>query len=159
MKNKRGFTLIELLLAVFVLSVIISLSIPNFSKSFKRLELKRTAEDIVYLVRWAQSRAVHEGVEYKLVFIDDARSYQVLRGEVSEGQHSQNFSSISSHMGRVFKIPISVKVDDTQVVKIYPDGTLDKVRLRLQGQDENSLLISSMEQRGKMFILEENHES
>ncbi|MBF0490281.1 MAG: prepilin-type N-terminal cleavage/methylation domain-containing protein [Candidatus Omnitrophica bacterium] len=158
MRNSLAFTLVELLMVMVIVSIIVALSVPNFSKSFKRLELKKTAGDIVYVVRWAQSRAMTEHVDYKLVFVNDLRGYQVLRGDSTEGQTNQAFSLVSTSMGRVFVIPDSVTIDHNQTINIYCDGTLDKARIRLFN-DQESVILSTMEQRGHMFILEDTHES
>ena len=71
MNNNKAFTLIEMLLVLIILSVIVGLTVPNFGKSVNTFELKKTANDIVYLVRWAQSRAINENVNYQLAFLND----------------------------------------------------------------------------------------
>jgi len=159
MKNKLAFTLIELLIVLVILSVIAGLSIPNFSKNFGHFELKKTAEDIVYLVRWAQLRAVNDKVNYQLVFFNDPQSYRILRAETSNRVNTSDFIPLASHMGRIFKIPDSVKVkNDVKSLMIHPDGTLDKVRIHLTGQG-GGLILSSLEQRGNLFIIEDSDES
>jgi prepilin-type N-terminal cleavage/methylation domain-containing protein len=158
MKNNQGFTLIELLMVVLILSVMVGLSAPNFSKSFQRLELKKTAQDIVHAIRWAQSKAATDNKDYQLVFLNDSRSYQVLRADSSQNAYNKKFIAIPIQMGRVFKIPRSLTIKNAQNITIYSDGTLDKVRIDLEGQKEK-LIISTAEQRGNIFILEEDHES
>jgi prepilin-type N-terminal cleavage/methylation domain-containing protein len=158
MRNKAAFTLIELLTVIVILSVMVGLSVPNFSKSFSRMELKKTASNIAYLVRWAQARAVNENLKYQLVFLDNSRNYRILRAKSSEENFNESFVPVPVHMGRVFSIPASVTVEQGGSLKIYPDGTLDKIRIKLKGKN-NTIGLSSMEQRGNLFIFEEDNES
>jgi len=158
MINKRAFTLVELLLVMVVLSVIVALSVPNFNQTLKRFELKKTAQDMVYLIRWAQSRAIQDNSEYRLVFLDELNSYQILRADSSQTSSNKKFISIPIRMGRVMRVPRSVKVHAAQAMTIYPDGTLDKVSIELEGQG-GKLTVSSREQRGNVFILEGVYES
>jgi prepilin-type N-terminal cleavage/methylation domain-containing protein len=157
MRIRTAFTLIELLLVIIILSVIVGLSATNFSNSFTNIELKKSAENIAYLVRWAQARAVHENATYQLLFLENSRNYRILRGRSSEDGSQESFEPVPVHMGRVFSLPASVQVERPVGMKIYPDGTLDKMRIRLIGRKDKALL-STMEQRGNIFILEDEDE-
>jgi prepilin-type N-terminal cleavage/methylation domain-containing protein len=157
--SKDAFTLVEIILSVVILSVTIALAIPNFSKTFYRLELRKTADNIVYLIRYGQSRAVTERKTYLLNFTEGLTHYQLLRGASAGSLKEQDFTPISHAFGRLFKVPNSVAISsEVNSVKIYSDGTLDKVRIHLKGKDRG-LVLSSMEQRSNVFILDEDIQS
>lgn len=156
MKNNQGFTLIELLLVIVVLAVITALSVPNFSKSFTQLELKKTAQNIAYIIRWAQSRAINDNLSYRLVFLNNSRQYRILRA-AAPTETSSTFAPIPVQMGRIFNVPASIKITSPATVDIYADGSLEKVRIQLENST-TQMIISSMELRGKVFVLEEKNE-
>src|SRR5437667_286619 len=58
----RAFTLIELILVMALLSIVLAVSAPALSNFFRGRNLDSEARRFVSLTRYAQSRAVSEGV-------------------------------------------------------------------------------------------------
>jgi prepilin-type N-terminal cleavage/methylation domain-containing protein len=154
MSNRRAFTLIELLMVLVILSVMAGIALPNFSNTFKKLELTRTADDISILIRWAQAKAISEQINYQFVFIENDRAYQILREDDPElNKNNPTFRPASGRLGRKLHLPRSVQVKDAKPVRIYSNGSLEKVRFYLENKT-GRLMLSSMEHRGVLFILE-----
>jgi len=57
MSDQHGFTLIEMLLAVMVMTIIIGLSLPLYTSFIQRNDLEVTTEQLVGMVRRAESYA------------------------------------------------------------------------------------------------------
>ena len=99
-KRQRGFTLLELVIAVSVMSILIAMAAPSFSKLIETNKIKRLATEVEWLLVQAKSEAVMRGENIQVV-IDDAgtltwsiisktTSGAVTLAEVS----SENFSNI-----------------------------------------------------------------
>ena len=153
--NSKAFTLIEIILVSLVLIVIAGLSLPNFAKTYLGLELKQTTKDVVYLMRYAQSRAVTKGKQMQAEFAPDLKSYWI--NELSsreESESEEQFNRISGRFGKVYHIPDSVELaSDFQKVHFYEDGSIEKVRvyLCLKGKDRCQT-VSTKEQRAAVKV-------
>ena len=74
----RGFTLVEILLVVMLIGLAAGLAVPNFSGSFSSLQLRETAENLGYLMRYAQSRAIIRRQPCRLEFnIDNTKPWNL----------------------------------------------------------------------------------
>lgn len=78
--SRRAFTLIELMLVMALLTIVISVSAPSLSRFFHGRNLDSEARRLVALTRYAQSRAVSEGVPI-LLWIDLRQDRLGLRQE------------------------------------------------------------------------------
>jgi type II secretion system protein H len=81
-KGRAGFTLIELILVMAVLVIVLALVAPSLSNFFRGRSLDSEARRFVSLTRYAESRAVSEGVPM-LVWIDPEQRSYGLTEEVS----------------------------------------------------------------------------
>jgi Tfp pilus assembly protein FimT len=156
-RTKAAFTIVEIILVIVVLSVTLALSVPNFSKSFSRLELRKTADNITYLIRYAQSRAIAERKTYLLRFLDNGTHYQILKGKTDQPDLAEDqFEPIKHHLGKVYMVPKAITITSTvDSLRVYSNGSLDKVRFHLRGKDRG-LVISSVEQRSNVYIIDED---
>ena len=68
--RRRGFTLIELILVMAMLSIVLALAAPSLARFFRGRGLDSEAHRFLALTRYAQSRAVSEGVPM-LLWIDE----------------------------------------------------------------------------------------
>jgi len=150
-----GFTLVELLLLLVLMASILGLAVTNFSGVFGGMELRKSTDDLASLMRYAQARSIAERVTLRVIFEDDFRRYRLQQVAVDEDGQEGEFQNISHRLGRPVVFPRDVEVDsETPEIKFYPDGTLDRVRVRLKSKNKQRTL-SSMEQRGYVFVLDE----
>jgi prepilin-type N-terminal cleavage/methylation domain-containing protein len=153
-----GFTLIEICLALIVLGALLALAVPNLSKTYRIVEFKKAADDAAFLMRYAQSRAVEEKKIYRFRLDNDRRHYWIERADTDEDGLPGEFERIRSTMGRTLKFPASVGIGiEGDPIQSYPDGTISKGRLLIQGANSR-WVVSSMEQRGYVVVYEEQEE-
>lgn len=151
-----GFTLIEILLVMIVLSVLAGITAVNFPKMFSSFEFQKATDDLISSMRYAQSKALTDGIKYQLVFKPDFSAYQLLRcpKEAEHGQQeiSQPCQPLKSRMGREFAIGKKIKVESlTQEWFFYPNGTMDRGKIHLSF-DKKGVTLSTEDQRGEVLV-------
>jgi prepilin-type N-terminal cleavage/methylation domain-containing protein len=143
-KASNAFTLIEILLVVIIIGIVTALSVPNFSKGFSRFQLKKTADDLLSVSRWAQAMAIGQERIYALTFTDDHRSYELVRSV------NETFEPVNGSLGRMHPIPDSIDLDtQNDNIEFYPDGTIDPATIQLKSPGQK-IVLSSTEIRGMM---------
>lgn len=131
--NGAGFTLIELLLVVAILSVMASLSLPAFKKTYNRLKLQNCALDILSLARFVRTKAIVESKVYRLNFDVESKVYWLTRA--SDGP-IDDFEPISGRFGRTFKIPLGLSLEaSSDFMTFYPNAASDDIDLTITNSD------------------------
>jgi prepilin-type N-terminal cleavage/methylation domain-containing protein len=150
-----GFTLIEMLLVVMIVAIISVLSVPRFSKAHQGIILKKQADDIVYLMRYAQSRAINKNKLLQFLFSEEFSSYRILEAESNDYREISDatFIPFQSRLARVRKINSRNFIkSDLRYIHFYPDGQID--RLSFEVCNENKCFAVSTEfQRGNINLL------
>lgn len=152
----QGFSIIEVLLVVIILSVVAGLAIPNFSRSYHQFHLKNAADELAYVMRYAQSRAVTKNRQVRLEFDPEFSSYWITEGvdSVLESDDTQGFQKISGRFGKVFRIPDDLSIEgEASAVTFYPDGRIDRQRFSLCNE-KRCFMVSTKEQRGHVRIFQ-----
>ena len=72
---QNAFTLIELILVMALLAIVLAVSAPSLSRFFRSRSLDSEAKRFLALTRYAQSRAVSEGVPMVLWLETEQRGY------------------------------------------------------------------------------------
>lgn len=155
-KYKKGFTLVEMLLVVVILGVLAAMTVPNFSKSFFGLKLQETTNNISYLMRYAQSRAITKNQQVRLVLDESSMHYWLLQGSSSgyDENAQTDYQQIPNRWGRQFEIPLGITVEATNpTVEFYPDGKIEKVQIKVCYNDR-CMIVSTETQRGKIHVFE-----
>lgn len=91
MKKEQGFTLLELVITIVILSVLLGLAIPGFSRWIPNYRLRSAARDIYSNLQYAKMTAVKDRAGCGLLFDVTGSRYRV----VSSGPN-RNFESTSS---------------------------------------------------------------
>jgi type II secretion system protein H len=152
---RRGFTLIELILVMAMLLSVLSLAAPSLSRFFRGRGLDAEAQRFLALTRYAQSRAVAEGVPMVLWLDHDQRLYG-LEAEFNYTEHDEQAMEYALHEDvelevvpypqstRTVRLPLSLpppastsrRPDGLRALELFrftPDGTLG---------DQNPLWVS-----------------
>ncbi len=125
-----------------ILVVIAGLAIPNFSKTFARLELQTTADNLAYLMRYAQSRAVTQARRHRLVFDEKFFQYWLEMSsseneEIETAKIGEEFQRIPSRLGKTSQVPEGIVVQSTlPAVYFNSDGTIDKMTISLSNKKD-----------------------
>jgi type II secretion system protein H len=152
--NGRAFTLIELLMVVVLLSVIAGLVMLSFGPAYRNVVFRKSAEDLLSTMRYAQSRAVTKRRTHQLQFDDAYSRFWIMQRTDTSDDTAPFFEHISSRWGRLVALPESVKLEcDSRTIDFYPDGTIEKVRIYLHSGGR-TLILSSAEQRGEIQLTE-----
>jgi len=153
--KKSAFTLIEIILVVLLLSVIAGLTIPNFRNSFRKVKLQNSANNIAYLMRYAQSRAITKGVLVRFEFEHGSGKYWLAEQKNDViGRDDEAFVKFSNKMGKNFSLPDGLTLgSEGLTILFYPDGNIEKQAVKLCGE-VSCLIISTREQRGHVNVFE-----
>lgn len=124
----KGFTLIEILLVVLIVSIIVTLAVPRFQKTFTTIQLANTTQDIAQLMRFLRIRASSEKIVYQLKIDLLNRKYYVKKigaGTVTAYE--------TTHI-----IPKDINLAATRdTINFYTDGTMDEASIYLfRGKEE-----------------------
>ena len=160
LRRREAFTLIEIILVVLILGVVVGMAVPNFSRTYATFQLKQFTEDLAYLMRYAQSRAITTNREVRLEFDPDFLQYWLTQQMVDETKIDAGliFERITGRYGRIFKVPAEVRIETKiNYMSFYSDGTMGRERIYIC-HEKQCLTISTQEQRGFVQIFEEKLE-
>jgi len=153
--NHFGFTFIEIIVVVLLLSVVASVIIPSFRNSFKKIKLQNSINTMVYVMRYAQSRAITKNLLVRLE-IDCGRGSYFL-SEQKELLHQDEevvFKKVSHKMGRKFTIANGLQFNsEHENILFYSDGDIEKKQIKICG-DLDCFTVSTREQKGHVNVFE-----
>ena len=165
-KKTGAFTLIEILLVVVIMAVIAVLAVPNFSRTYAGIELRKAADDLAYRMRYAQSYAITKNTRARLEFDPLFTQYWLTRPtgslrEQSEDEAAQDaFERLTGRLGQSISLPRDVRLsfeDGDPSLFFYPDGTIDKRRISLC-RGEDCVFVSTQKQRGQVHVFKQSDE-
>ena len=155
----KGFTLIEILLVIVLLMIVTAMAIPSFTQSFAQLQLRDATNDIAYLMRYAQSRAIYTHRPLQLRF-DELFTHYWLEQAVSpdneelEEEIPANYQPVSGRLGRVSRVPEGLTLNTANPsITFAPDGRIDKTQIHVCRTNQ-CLIISTQNQSGAVVVAE-----
>ena len=155
-QSTQGFTFVEIILVILMMGVIAAMAIPNFSRTYLRFQLQQCTEDLAYLMRYAQSRAVAKGQMVRLEFDSEFRHYRLTQNNADDSfaDAEQNFINIAGRLGRKVNIPQEIRVETSDpLVYFYTDGNMEKQRIYICLK-EHCQTVSTQEQRGFVQVFD-----
>lgn len=153
--RRPGFTLIEVMLVVVVLAVALGVAVPNLSVSWQNFGVQKAADDLAYLMRYAQDRAVRADKQLRMNFVVQARSYALTEESIDDRDPSaeKKFQPVAGRWGKLVVLPEAINMEPTQnSVDFSADGRMSRVRVVLCRQ-QNCLTVSTQEQSGMVDVL------
>lgn len=117
-RSAQAFTLIELILVMALLVMLLALSVPSFSGSFKARTVEQEAAQLLAATEYARNEAVSQGVPM-IVWIDaNTGEFGVNAKDGYEGNASRE-KTFALHPDLHFELA------QTDTLGFEPDGTLD----------------------------------
>ena len=104
---ERGFTLIEMVLVMAMLVVVIGIAFPSLSNFFRGRNLDSEARRFVSLARYAQTRAVSEGIPMVL-WVDARRNVYGL--EVQPGYTTEDANAVEFDVDKDVQVEVHTSV-------------------------------------------------
>lgn len=155
LKLRSGFTLVELLLVVVLLAVIAGLSIPRFSQTYKKMQLKQSAENLAYVMRYAQSRSITGNQFVRLLFSSERDRYWIEEQEENENFELE-YKRINGRMGQSYAVPDNFNIDfNGDAIEFNPDGSIEKKFLYIcVNENDQCYTVSTAEQRGMVHVFD-----
>jgi len=132
---KAGFTLIELLLVAVIILALVTISTPQFKRTFEDLRLTSCAKDISVIVRFCQERSVFERSPYKILIDIDNKTYRIY----TYNQDKDSFEPIEGRWGKRFRISDSIDIEtEEEELDFSPDGTITPTLIYLTNKEDKT---------------------
>jgi len=139
MRKHIGFTLIELLVLIIIISVIITISTPRFSSTYKSLKLKSETEKLAGYFHYIRDKAIQDQKTYAIVFESEPFA---LRLKDAEGLRFTKYVVDSSFLLE----------SDSETVSFFPNGTISTSSIILNDSSGNSYEITTEENTNRILI-------
>lgn len=171
-RGGRAFTLVELIVVMVLMLIIASMVAPRMASFFRGRVLNAEARRVLSLTRYAQGRAIAEGMPV-LLWIDPARSMygvQTQGGHAADGDRDVVYTaepSLTLEATAMSNPPVSELGDETlglgeglPAIRFTPDGFFDDVsvsRIVIRQGDEGALEVAPMANRLRFEIRPPSH--
>ncbi len=139
--KSRGFTLIELLLLMVIIAIVAAIAAPTLSGFGRGRRLENATNQLMAVARWARTRAISDGLVYRLNFDMNAREYW-LSVQLDDG--SGLFGDVQEEFGRHFTLSDDINIaaniqmqPDGMYVEFQPNGRCDPVTIQLTDTQYN----------------------
>jgi type II secretory pathway pseudopilin PulG len=153
-KQGAGFTLLELLFTMILFVMLVSLSVPLFSRTLRSLGRKTCVEDILALMEFARERAIMEQTDYGVHFDSRRKAYWLIRRE--DGEFQNGFSHVPSTWGRARPLPSDADLHgDEPDALFHPDGTATPFSLELASPEGSLFTFHVDPVLGKGSVIEQ----
>lgn len=143
-RNKAdAFTLLELLLALTILGILVAAAIPNAGRSIRRMALRDAAYTLAANIRYAQAKAITEGMPTRIIFHQVDGKYYL---EFAPDTLVLRFRRLPGEAGGTFRLPEDVAftrlelvaedgVTGVEALTFYPDGRGGLAKIELSGPE------------------------
>ncbi len=167
-----GFTLVELIVVMALLATVLAVAAPSLSRFFRSRGLDSEARRFLALTRYAQSRAVSEGIPMVLWIDTERRAY----GLMAESTYTeQDDRAVEFTLDEALQIEVwpqwpsqrlntrlttlSRSSDRLQTIKFTPDGFINETSpewILIRHGSEDAVLISQSRTRLNYEIQSDN---
>ena len=159
--RRRGFTFIEITLVITIMAVLAAIALPRMKGTMKQAQLKRTAREVVGMLRYARNVAVLrelpcevrfdlEGGVYQLVLLDDdmervgerarRRNRRDERDVFTQGEDVGGLRRLDDvFIPALYSAATLTEDTDNPRVIYYPDGSATPATIVLQDDTNQAL--------------------
>ena len=140
-----GFTLVELIIVMLIVLTMAMAVMPIFRDTYADLKEETMVQDILTAMKYAQARAVTDGIEYRAYFSPKENAYWLMRQTVTE-EFKRTFELVLDRQGQyavlpdkfILEKPKAHRERDTQsyYISFYPSGASDIATIYLARASE-----------------------
>jgi type II secretion system protein H len=126
--HQSGFTLQELMVVLAVVGVLVAVSLPVAGAWIANAEYRQTAQELLYVLRDARSKAITLNREHRVEFDAAGNSYRVTRG--NRGTHSITWDTVvHDWMTPPSAVRLAANID---YIHLNTNGTASQGTVRIQ---------------------------
>jgi type II secretion system protein H len=152
-RRQAGFTLLELLVVLLIVTVLVGLSVPQFGRTYRHLELQVFASEVANRLTYAGRRAVARGEVLRVQFDVPGRRYWLTRARPASA--AATFERVPDKFGRAVAVPGSISlVSRTPAVTFYPDGRADRFEMMISDAGGTAYRLVTDVRTGRVKLLE-----
>jgi general secretion pathway protein H len=128
--GENGFTLLELMFIVIIIALVLGIGYPSMSRGTSILNLQTASRDVLNAFRFAREKAISEQTSMLLI--------------INRSERKIELANILGEPVRAYTLPRGVNIqrmeragtevhDDVMSVRFAPNGSLERVNIRLVG--------------------------
>lgn len=129
--GRKALTFVELLFVVAIIGIVAGISLPRFRKTFDNLRLNAVSQELQSFINYLSQRAIVEG-EVIYLNIDDG--------------NKEYWAWLKDRKDRLktYQIPAQIRIEvEQEQILFYPDGTIDKVTIKLINPDNRYVSLTT----------------
>ena len=132
--SAAGFTLVELIIVMLIVTTMAMAVMPIFRDTYAGLKEETTIQDILSTMKYAQARAVTDGIEYRVYFSPKKNAYWLMRQTVTK-EFKRDFEPVLDRHGQYTVLPDKFVLEkpkarreretESYYISFFPSGASD----------------------------------
>lgn len=133
-RSAAGFTLVELIIVMLIITTMAMAVMPIFRDTYADLKEETTVQNILTAMKYAQARAVTDGIEYRIYFSPKKNAYWLMRQTVTE-DFKRDFEPVQDRHGHYTVLPDKFilekpkahrdRENESYYISFFPSGASD----------------------------------